>query len=331
LKNAIAKQINLIYPYSRSYFQAAMNIIFLGSAEFGLPALTQLLETHRVLAVVSTPPKPQGRGLTLHDSPVVAFARKKGIPGIHTPLDLKSPDFAATLSGYNADLFVVVAFRILPRSLFNLPPLGTVNIHASLLPKYRGPAPIQRAIEAGETETGVTIFRIDDGVDTGAILMQKRVTIGPKETTPELYNRLSDLGSLALMETMDGLAAKTQEPHPQDHSGSSDAPKLRKEEARIDWHLSPENIFNKIRAFKPFPGTFTGYDGKRLGIIRAESVKETAKGPPGTVARTGHDYFDVWCSGGVLRIFEVKPEGRTSMPVHDFLLGHALHEGAVLS
>jgi methionyl-tRNA formyltransferase len=307
-----------------------MNVIFLGSAEFGLPALTRLLETHRVLAVVSTPPKPKGRGLTLRDSPVVVFARQKGIAAIHTPVDLKSPDFAATLSGYNADLFVVVAFRILPRSVFTLPPLGTVNIHASLLPRYRGPAPIQRAIEAGEKETGVTIFRIDDGVDTGAILTQRRVTIGLKETTPELYSRLSDLGSKALIETLDGLAAGTQQPYPQDHSGSSGAPKLRKEEARIDWHLSPENIFNKIRAFKPFPGTFTVYEGRRLGIVWAEPIAGSEKGPAGTVARTGHDFFDVRCLRGVLRIFEVKPEGRTAMPVHDFLLGHALHEGAVL-
>jgi methionyl-tRNA formyltransferase len=324
-------KLKSIFQPPWSYFQSAMNVIFLGSADFGIAALTRLLESHRVLAVVSTPPKPQGRGLTLHDSPVVAFARRKGIAGIHTPLDLKSPDFAATLSGYNADLFVVVAFRILPRSIFSLPPLGTVNIHASLLPRYRGPAPIQRAIEAGETETGVTIFRIDDGVDTGAILMQKRLAIGPKETTPGLYSRLSDLGSLALMETLDGLAAGTPQPQPQDHSGSSGAPKLRKKEARIDWRLPPENIFNKIRAFKPFPGTFTGYNGKRLGIVWAEPIAGTEKGPAGTVARTGHDYFDVWCSGGVLRIFEVKPEGRTAMPVHDFLLGHALREGAVLS
>ena len=307
-----------------------MNIIFLGSADFGIPALTRLLESHRVLAVVSTPPKPQGRGLAVRDSPVVAFARQNSIAAIHTPLDLKSPDFAATLSSYNADLFVVVAFRILPRSLFALPPLGTVNIHASLLPRYRGPAPIQRAIEAGETETGVTIFRIDEGIDTGAILMQKRVAIGPKETTPELYSRLSKLGAEALMAAIEELIAKTHEPYPQDHSGSSGAPKLHKEEARIDWRLPPEKIFNKIRAFKPFPGTFAGYNGRRLGIVWAEPITGTDKGPIGTVARTGHEYFDVWCSGGFLRILEVKPEGRTAMPVHDFLLGHELREGTVL-
>jgi methionyl-tRNA formyltransferase len=320
-----------IYSPPRSYFQAAMNVIFLGSAEFGIPALSRLRESHRVLAVVSTPPKPQGRGLVVRDSPVVEYARQSGINEILTPADLKSTDITVTLSNYNADLFVVVAFRILPRSLFALPPLGTVNIHASLLPRYRGPAPIQRAIEAGESETGVTIFRIDDGIDTGAVLLQKQVTIGPKETTVDIYNRLSDVGSMALIEALDGLAAGTRQSFPQDHSKACGAPKLRKEEALIDWHLPPERIFNKIRAFKPFPGTFSFYKGKRLGIVWAEPVAGTEKGPAGAVARIVHDSFDVWCSGGALRIIEVKPEGRTAMPVRDFLSGHALREGEMLS
>ncbi|MBN1128937.1 MAG: methionyl-tRNA formyltransferase, partial [Chitinispirillaceae bacterium] len=176
-----------------------MNIVFLGSASFGLPALERLMESHCIGAIVSTPAKPQGRGLKLRDSPVVAFARQRGINDILTPTDLKAVGLADTLLRYHADLFVVVAFRMLPRSLFSVPPLGTLNIHASLLPEFRGPAPIQRAIEAGKNETGVTIFRIDDGVDTGAILLQKKLSIGPGETTPELYARLSILGADALI------------------------------------------------------------------------------------------------------------------------------------
>jgi methionyl-tRNA formyltransferase len=265
------------------------------------------------------------------DSPVVEFARKNGISSIYTPPDLASSELIKTLSAHHADLFVVVAFRILPESVFSIPPLGTINIHASLLPRYRGPAPIQRAIAAGEAETGVTVFRIDAGIDTGAILSQERVNIGPEETTPGLYRRLSELGSLALIDALSGLARGTTVPQPQNNAGACGAPKLRKEEARIDWRQPSKAIFNKIRAFKPFPGTYVIIDQKRLGITWGLPAESKEREAPGTIVRVEKDFFDVQCGTGVLKVYKVKPEGRPEMTVHDFLLGNSVQEGTVIA
>ncbi|NLP01374.1 MAG: methionyl-tRNA formyltransferase [Fibrobacter sp.] len=309
-----------------------MRIVFMGSADFGIPALECLLTKYSIVGIVSTPAKPRGRGLKLADSPVTCFARQKGLEPVITPENVKSPELPRILTDLRADIFVVVAFRILPRSIFSIPPLGTVNIHASLLPEFRGPAPIQRAIEAGRTETGVTIFRIEEGVDTGEIILQKKTPIGPEETTPELYNRLSHLGAEALMESLDMLReGKKVTTVPQDHSLASKAPKLLKEEALIQWQLSSDQIFNKIRAFKPFPGTFAMLGGKRLGIEWAKIIdRHSASAKPGSVVSVYRDFFDVQCGNGILRILTVKPEGRKIMSVHDFLLSSNLKEGDIL-
>jgi methionyl-tRNA formyltransferase len=304
-----------------------MKIVFLGSADFGIPALERLRAEHSIVAVVSTPSKPQGRGLVLRDSPIATFARVHGIKPIFTPPDLNAPEFFQSLSACPADIFVVVAFRILPERLFSLPPRGTINIHASLLPKFRGPAPIQRAIEAGEKESGVTIFRIDNGIDTGKILLQKRAEIGPQETTPELYARLSGLGAEALLAALDKINSGTIIPIPQDHTIASRAPKLKKEEALIDWQQPAQAVYNKIRAFKPFPGTYTMFEGKRLGIEWGEPAHSDQVKEFGAVCHVSGSSFDVQCSPGVFRVTEVKPEGRRRMNVHDFLLGTKLKEG----
>jgi methionyl-tRNA formyltransferase len=304
-----------------------MRIVFFGSADFGIPALQQLKKEHTVCAVVSTPPKPQGRGLKISDSPIVVFARQHGLVPIFAPARMDDQNFYRDLIKCRADIFIVVAFRILPKALFSIPPLGTLNIHASLLPKYRGPAPIQRAIEAGERETGITIFRIDEGIDTGGILLQKKVPISNNETTIELYSRLSELGAKGLIESLDGIQRGDLQPRSQDITQSSRAPKLKKEEALINWRQSAVAVYNKIRAFKPFPGTYTEFDGKRLGIERAEPVENDPPDEPGTIVAIKDSFFDVRCSLGVLRVFEVKPEGRRSMNVHDFLLGNRIREG----
>jgi methionyl-tRNA formyltransferase len=308
-----------------------MKVIFLGSADFGIPALERLQGAHSIAAVVSTPSKPQGRGLTLKESPIAAYAREKKLAPIFTPEDLNTPELITSLSECRADIFVVVAFRILPKPLFSVPPMGTINIHASLLPKFRGPAPIQRAIEAGEQETGVTIFRIDEGVDTGRLLLQKRVQIAPAETGPELSVRLSTLGAEALIETLDGLQRGQMEPIPQNHTLASRAPKLKKEEACIDWQQPAATIFNKIRAFKSFPGTYTLIDGRRLGIEWAMPIEKQASAEAGGIVQVADSFFDIQCSSGMLRVLEVKPEGRRSMNVHDFLLGTKLKEGTRLA
>jgi methionyl-tRNA formyltransferase len=250
---------------------------------------------------------------------------------LFAPEDCGDAGFIAALRELEADLFVVVAFRLLPRAVFTIPRHGTVNIHASLLPAFRGPAPIQRAIQSGETETGVTVFTIDEGVDTGGILVQKKAPIGPKETAPELYWRLSLIGADALMEALDGIAGGTLLPVPQDSSAASRAPKLAKEESVIDWRSTATAIFNAVRAFKPFPGTCTLLGGKRLGIEWAEPVEASGTQEPGTVMCVSGSFFDVRCSEGALRVLEVKPEGRRAMSVHDFLLGHHLQEGTRFS
>lgn len=307
-----------------------MRIVFLGSADFGIPSLEKLIELHTVVGVVSTPARPQGRGLRCIDSPVTRYAKEHDLKPIITTDDLKSEQFVLSLASLKADLFVVVAFRILPKAIFALPPLGTLNIHASLLPKFRGPAPIQRAIEAGEKETGVSVFRLDEGIDTGEILLQKRISIGDEETTPELYQRLSFAGSKALMEAIEALEKGQVNRLKQNDSLASKAPKLKKEEAQIDWNLSSEQIFNKIRAFKPFPGTYTLFNGKRLGIQWAQKLNGETGNHAGMVISVTHDYFDVQCGIGVLRVLKVKPEGRKEMDVRDFLSGTEISEKTIL-
>jgi methionyl-tRNA formyltransferase len=312
-----------------------MKIVFMGSTEFGIPALKLLLSRHAVVGIVTTPPRPKGRGRAVAPSPVAQFAQAVGVGPVFSPSDLKNPLLFSELAACNADLFIVAAFRILPKCLFSLPPLGTINIHASLLPKYRGPAPIQRAIEAGETETGITIFRIDEGIDTGMILLQKRVPIGPEETSEQLFGRLSDLGANALIETIDRIDSGAAIPMRQDHVAASGAPKLTKREGAINWHRSSQAIFNKIRAFKPFPGAFAVFEGKRLGIEAAQpllgrAIATTAMAVPGTVVAVGDGYFDVQCLQGCLRVLEVKPANRRRMSVHDFLLGTRMKEGTAL-
>jgi len=244
------------------------------------------------------------------------------------PESVKAEEFYNIIKGIAPDLLVVVAFgHVLPKRILAIPALGAINIHASLLPKYRGPAPIQRAIEAGETETGITVFKIDEGVDTGGVLLQQRVEIGSAETTPELYERLSRMGAEALATALEGISSGSMVPVPQSGAGTTRAPKLVKEEAVIDWKLSANSVFNKIRAFKPFPGTCTFLDEKRLGITQAEPVELNLHAEPGTVAGVTNSFFDVACGRGALRVLEVKPEGRNTMSVHDYLLGTSIREG----
>lgn len=308
-----------------------MRIVFMGSADFGICALETLMEYHKVVGVVSTPAKPKGRGRKTVESPISSYAQNRNIVPILTPQNLKDPQLVETLSDLKADIFVVVAFRILPETIFSIPPLGTINIHASLLPSYRGAAPIQRAIESGEKETGVTIFRIDKGIDTGELILQKKVQIGDQETTPELYMRLSRLGAQALVESIGMLQKGTIHPLKQENSNATNAPKLSKKEAKIDWSEPNINIFNKIRAFKPFPGTFMVMDGKRIAVEWAYPLDENTSKKPGTVIKIGSDFIDVQCGKGVLRIIRIKPEGKREMSIHDFILGTDIPEGILLN
>lgn len=310
-----------------------MRIVFMGSADFGLPALEQLSRFHQIAGIVSTPARPKGRGLKLEDSPVAEYAKKNGLGPILTPEKLSDQGFIDELKAFNADIFVVVAFRILPQAVFSIPPLGTVNIHASLLPRYRGPAPIHRAIEAGEKVSGITIFRIDEGIDTGEILKQVSIPIGELQTTPELYEIMSNSGAQNIVEAIDMLQKGEIVPSAQNHLDACKAPKLKKDEGLVDWNLPAETIFNRLRAFKPFPGTFSQLAGQRLGIEWATTLSlESGEGAePGTIIDVSTDAIVVQCGSGALRIESVKPEGKRSMSVHDFLLGKKIVKGTRFS
>lgn len=308
-----------------------MRTIFMGSADFGLPALEALIGAgHEIVGIVTTPPKPKGRGLKVRPSAVEEFARGKGLGPVLAPTKLRSESFVTSLRELRPDLSVVAAFRILPRSVLAIPPEGTVNIHGSLLPKYRGPAPIQRAIEQGETRTGVSIFKIAPGIDTGDIILRKETPIGPDETTPQLYERLRELGAQALIEALEMLRKGTAYPEPQDHAAATKAPKLSKEEARIDWTLPAAAIYNKVRAFKPFPGTHTFLKGKRLGIEWARPVDADSQKPAGTVVSVHGEGFEVQCGKGILSVVDVKPEGKRAMGAEEFVRGARLETGTEL-
>lgn len=309
-----------------------MRIVFLGTADFGIPALQMLHKQHDVVGVVSIPPRLSGRGRLVTDSPISAYCHEHSIEPVFLPESLNDPKLIKSLQDCAADCFVVVAFKLLPSSIFTLPRLGTINIHASLLPAYRGPAPIHRAIEAGEQMTGVTVFRIDEGIDTGAILGQETVPIGEEETTPELSERLSTAGADVLERVLRDFATGGIQPLVQDNVAASKAPKLKKSEGSISWNMSATEIVNKIRAFKPFPGTYTTWKNKKIAIEWAQAVSCQKKDiVPGTVCTVDSSFFDVATGNGLLRIVKVKPEGRKSMQVREFLCGTELQEGSLFS
>jgi methionyl-tRNA formyltransferase len=307
-----------------------VRIVFMGSTEFGVPALEALKNKgHDVAGIVSTPASPKGRGLALHDSPLVSYAKKSGYAPILTPQSLAAMSFADELRNLAADVFVVAAFRILPKAVFTIPRLGTYNIHASLLPRYRGPAPVQRAIAAGDRETGVTIFRIDAGVDTGAIVCARKTGIGPEETAPQLSERLSRLGADALVEALELVASGSSVFATQDGTLACGAPKLTKAEGRINWNRPAMEIFNMIRAFKPFPGAQTFLDDLRItvewGVVAGE--RDAAAEAPGTVVAAPKDGFDVQCASGRIRVLLVRPEGKKTMTARDFANGRGIVVG----
>lgn len=305
-----------------------MRFVFMGTENFGLPALEKLIEKgHSLAAIVSTPARYKGRGRKLIDSPVSLFSNKKGFSPLFTPQNLKNSNFISKLKAVNADFFLVAAFRILPEEVFTIPSFGTLNIHASLLPAYRGAAPVQRSIEAGEESTGVTIFHIDKGIDTGNIILQKHTDIGSQETAPQLYRRLSLLGAEAVEEAVDLLQRGNGAYFAQDDSRATKAPKLSKQEGRINFDDTARQIYNRIRAFKPFPGTYTFLKGRRLEIEWAIPVEYSSNYSPGHICKIDREWFDVQCRDSVLRVLEVKPEGKKNMPAPAFMRGTGINTG----
>ncbi|MDZ7338727.1 MAG: methionyl-tRNA formyltransferase [candidate division KSB1 bacterium] len=309
----------------------ALRIVFFGTPEFAVPSLEALVQSqHQVVAVVTTPDRERGRGLTLQPSQVKLCASRHQLPVLQ-PEDLVDPAFLAALRRCAADLFVVVAFRILPPEVFTMPPKGTVNLHASLLPKYRGAAPINWAIINGERETGVTTFLIEKKVDTGAILLQRALPIGPEETAGELHDRLALAGAELLVETVERIAEGSVRPVPQQGEATR-APKIVREMCEIDWRRPASQIHNLVRGLCPFPGAFTYQEGKILKVYRTQVVKPYGHGKrPGQVARVDRKsgLIHVATGEGVLALLEIQPEGKRRMSAEEFLQGHSLHPGII--
>jgi methionyl-tRNA formyltransferase len=308
-----------------------MRIVFLGSGRFAIPSFEALLDAgHDVTALVTQPDRESGRGQALAPPPIKPVAERRGIPVLQ-PRRVREPEAQEALRRLEPDLSVVVAFgQILPRSVIDIAPRGTVNVHASLLPKLRGAAPIQWAIATGEAETGVTTMLIDEGLDTGPLLLARATPIGPDETAAALEPRLARLGAEVLLETVRGLEARTLVPVPQDVARATLAPILKKEDGRIDWSAPAPAIARRARGFDPWPGAFTLHEGRLLKALRLCDAAAPAA-PAGTIVSVSSDGVVVACGEGTaLRLVEVQPESRRAMPASAWAAGARLRPGARL-
>jgi methionyl-tRNA formyltransferase len=297
-----------------------LEIAFAGTPHFALPALRALLQSsHRVVGVLTQPDRPAGRGRELRASPVKELAIQHALP-ISQPQSLRTEEGRAALAAWRPDLMVVVAYGLLlPRAVLQLPRLGCLNIHGSLLPRWRGAAPIHRALLAGDTRTGVTIMQLDEGLDTGPVLLERSRAIGPHETSGDLHDALAELGAAALMEAIEGLAAGTLQPRPQPATGITYAAKIEKSEARIDWTLAATDIDRRIRAFNPWPVAETTLGGESLRLWRACVAEGSTDGAvPGTLLGVDDLGLRVACGQGVLSIRELQRAGKRPVSARDF-------------
>lgn len=303
-----------------------MKIIFFGTPDFSIPSLELLLkEGYEIAAVVTAPDKPRGRGRQLLPSPVKRFARESNLTVLQ-PDNLNDESFINEIKRIAPDLMVVVAYRILPPEVFTLPAKGTFNLHASLLPKYRGAAPINWAIIKGEKETGVTTFFLEEKVDTGNIILQARSPIGENETAGELHDRLSEIGAGVVLHTVRLIEQGKAETSKQDDSIASRAPKLTGETGRIDWNAPVRAVHNRIRGLSPVPAAYTYLNGKMIKIFRTEIVDEHTKKPPGTIVEAGNE-LHIATGRGVLKILELQREGKKRMDAESFLRGTEIKTG----
>lgn len=303
-----------------------LRIVFLGTPDFAVASLNAMVENGaQVVAVVTAPDKPAGRGMQLHESAVKQYAIKKNIPVLQ-PEKLKVPEFIAQLQSLNADLQVVVAFRMLPEVVWNMPPLGTINVHASLLPQYRGAAPINWAIINGEKETGVTTFKLKHEIDTGAILLQDKVLINVDDNAGTVHDKLMNAGAALLLKTVKALADGTIIERPQDSFEGSTlkhAPKIFKEDMRIDWNKTTHEIINHIRGLSPYPAAFTTFHNKQMKVFHAHAVAESTTLPTSNTHETdGKTYLHFAAKEGWVSIDELQLEGKKRMPVSEFLKGY---------
>ena len=302
-------------------------IAFMGTPEFALPALAALVEAgHEIVCVYTQPPRPAGRGRMARATPVHAVAAMNDIAVRH-PESLRDAEAQAEFAALDLDLAVVVAYGlILPKPILDAPRLGCLNIHASLLPLWRGAAPIQRAILAGDRETGITIMRMDEGLDTGPILLQERVPIGPDADAAELHDALAVLGARMIVDALERLETGVLTETPQPDEGITYAAKIDKAETRIDWSRPAAELARQVNAFSPFPGAWFELGGERIKVLSAEA--RTGEGMPGTVL---DGRLTVACGDGALRILGLQPAGKTAMAAESFLRGRAVPRGTVLA
>jgi methionyl-tRNA formyltransferase len=301
-----------------------LRLVFMGTPEFAVPALEALAARHEVVCVLTRPPKPGGRGQRPRPSPVAARAEALGLP-VRTPASLRGPEAAAELAALGAELAVVVAYGlILPQAVLDAFPRGCLNIHASLLPRWRGAAPIQRALIAGDPETGVSIMAMEAGLDTGPVLIAEAVPIGPEDTAGTLHGRLAALGARLIVEALDWLDALV--PVPQPEAGVSYAMKIDKAEARVDWTRPAGEVDRLIRGLAPFPGAWAEVGGERVKLLL--SAPAAGEGAPGTVL---DGRLTVACGEGAVRLLRLQRAGREAMEAEAFLRGHPLPPGTRLA
>jgi methionyl-tRNA formyltransferase len=300
----------------------------MGTPEFAVASLDALVQTgHDIVGVITAPDKPAGRGMKLTGSAVKNYALEKGLQ-IFQPEKLRNPIFVEELRNLKADLQIVVAFRMLPEIVWNMPPIGTVNLHGSLLPQYRGAAPINWAIINGEKETGVTTFKLQHDIDTGNILLQEKIPIGDDETASELHDRMKVIGASLVVKTVNGLAEGMLSETPQTTfllAGSGvlkHAPKIYTETCKVDWAKEVDEVYNLIRGLSAYPGAFTHLEGKMLKIFRGRKEKRPIMLPPGVYETDRKNFLRFTCSDGYISVEELQLEGKKKMGVEEFLRGY---------
>ncbi|HLE24518.1 MAG TPA: methionyl-tRNA formyltransferase [Thermodesulfobacteriota bacterium] len=306
-----------------------MRILLMGTPEFAVPSLRALIESgEEVVAVVTQPDKPKGRGLEIVPPPTKILAEKHRIPVLQ-PAKIKTEEFFIELKKFNPDLICVAAYgKILPKNILDLPTYDCINVHASLLPKYRGAAPINWAIIRGEKVTGITTMKMDEGMDTGDMLLKKELPIDDEDTGETLSEKLSEIGGKLLIETIRLLKEGRLNPIPQDHSQATYAPMLKKEDGKIDWKKSAEEIKNLIRGTLPWPGAYTNLEGKLLKIYKARLAED--EGKPGEIIKSDSDTLRVATGKGALDILELQIEGAKRLKTEEFLRGRKIKERTIL-
>jgi methionyl-tRNA formyltransferase len=310
-----------------------LDLVFMGTPPFAATILGALLTAgHHLIAVYTQPPRPAGRGHRLQPSPVQLLAERHDLP-VRCPARLRSEGVASEFAGLGADAAVVAAYGlILPRPMLSSPRLGCLNVHASLLPRWRGAAPIQRALLAGDAETGITIMQMEEGLDTGPILLQRALPIPPKITAARLTDMLGELGGelivKALEEVAHGVLKPRPQPQPQPQWGVTYAPKIRSEEGRLDWRLSAVELERRVRALDPWPGAFFEYRGEHIRVLAASALSDTPAAPPGTVL---DGQLTVACGSGMLRPVRLQRPGRAALDAATFLRGYPILAGIRLS